>query len=807
MNFKQYLKNIFRSILNKPIRLTAVKAIIFCSKKISDRIIRHRDAKEQTFYRLIPEGNLHSYFRAIPIALLESQQEWLAQVAGKYLEHRFDLLGSGWIQVRHGMKCRGLEGYRYPSGMGIEPDRQGDWLNGRINPANLGESQRLWAMVAPNYQPVDWQLDFKSGYRWSERTWYGDIKFGQLPGVDVKVPWELARMQHLPQMAWAHALAQAGKKGFKPAGEYLQEFQNQILDFMAANPPRFGVNWRCTMDVAIRAANWLTAFDLFKIYGARFEPTFEPLFKRSLYEHGLHIIGNLEWQPDWRGNHYLANITGLLFLAAYLPRSPQVDAWLAFAVQELVREAEYQFHGDGTNFESSTSYHCLAAEMLVYATALVLGLPETKRSALETYDHRLLQVRPRLKPAAIPYYPLPGSDLDSPFPGWYWEKLEKMAEFAMHLAKPDGHIPQIGDNDSGRFLKLQPVYHLLSVGEAKKRYLNLAGYEDLPEAALYPDEDHLDHRHLVVAANHLFRREDFAAHTGHDWLETELLRQVTGNLAIPSYRGRKGFSETGGLESTVSCLKGVQEFKGAPAEIAADRKNKGESLSLLAYPDFGLYIYRSDKFYLAIRCATGRPGSHGAHAHYDQLSLELSANGKDFIIDPGTYVYTPLPGKRNLFRSAAWHNAPYMEPAEEKIGETEINDLFSFRPPGTAEIACCAKELFKAVLKNTNERYALSRTILFSDNEIRILDESSPGGNLQAILNMAPGVEIQELKDESALGLINDGTRLRVSAGPGKLSLQAGVFSGGYGRRQTSLRVQLQGGSNQLSWQIKFKDN
>ncbi len=128
------------------------------------------------------------------------------------------------------------------------------------------------------------------------------------------------------------------------------------------------------MDVAIRVANWLVSYDLFHAFGARFDAEFERELMRSVYQHGSHIIANLEWNNEAVGNHYLADIVGLLFVAAYLPRSAETDLWLAFSVQELVKEVGHQFTPDGANFEASTSYHRLCAEMVVYATALVLGL-------------------------------------------------------------------------------------------------------------------------------------------------------------------------------------------------------------------------------------------------------------------------------------------------------------------------------------------------------------------------------------------------------------------------------------------------
>ena len=75
-------------------------------------------------------------------------------------------------------------------------------------------------------------------------------------------------MQHLVQLARAFSFAYQEQLRLQEPNVYVREFRNQILDFCATNPPRFGVNWRCTMDVAIRVANWVLTYDLFRMHGA-----------------------------------------------------------------------------------------------------------------------------------------------------------------------------------------------------------------------------------------------------------------------------------------------------------------------------------------------------------------------------------------------------------------------------------------------------------------------------------------------------------------------------------------------------------
>ncbi|MBI4530043.1 MAG: hypothetical protein HY709_00850, partial [Candidatus Latescibacteria bacterium] len=215
-------------------------------------LYRHRlDTRRSTYSHalLSPPGTPYRYLGDVPVDSLYQRAGCIAALTEHYINHRFDLLGSGWVQVKHGVCCRGVEGYRYEMGSTVDADREGHWLEGRINPANVAEARRIWRLVDESYVPIDWHVDVKSGYRWSEKTWYRKTPYAHKLGVDIKVPWELARMQHLPQLSLAYALGERGQQGFAQPYVYLREFRNQVLDFIATNPPRFGVNWHCTMDV------------------------------------------------------------------------------------------------------------------------------------------------------------------------------------------------------------------------------------------------------------------------------------------------------------------------------------------------------------------------------------------------------------------------------------------------------------------------------------------------------------------------------------------------------------------------------
>ena len=250
---------------------------------------------------------------------------------------------------------------------------RGSWLTDSQS-AELVEAQRRWALVTPGYSPIDWQLDFKSGWRWSAQEWYRDIQFLGPIGSDPKVPWELGRLQHLGQLAIAASIARAGVNGFEEAEAYEREFRNEVLDFAAANPPRHGVNWVMPMEVAIRMANLLIARDMFVAGGTVFDEPFERFFRLMVVDHARHVATHLEWHERWRGNHFLADLTGLALAAAYLPDSPESTRWAATARKWLEIELHEQFWPDGSNAEASTSYHSLAIELVTYGLAALKSL-------------------------------------------------------------------------------------------------------------------------------------------------------------------------------------------------------------------------------------------------------------------------------------------------------------------------------------------------------------------------------------------------------------------------------------------------
>jgi hypothetical protein len=378
------------------------------------------------------------------------------------------------------------------------------------------------------------------------------------------------------------------------------EIRSQIVDFVMQNPPGFGVNWVCAMDVGIRAANLSLAVDLARAAGAQFDEAFLSLVSATLRDHGRFLTRNLEWGAI-RSNHYLADVVGLLFIAAYLPAGREAAGWLAFAGRETALQLRQQFYPDGTNFEASTCYHRLSAEMMVYGVALMLYVARERPEAATAW---WADPAPRFHPPP-PAPALPsmgnGAGVPVPFDQSDLRRLAGMGLFTQSLLRRDGSIPIIGDDDSGRFVRLG--------------------------RGVVPYADLLSHEHLPAAVAALFTG---ASSGGCDTPESAWIREWVGQAALPR-----------------------------PPELPP------ADAPFLAFPHFGLYVWNRGRFRVTLRCGPVGQNGNGGHAHSDQLAITLDLDGRAVVIDPGTGVYTPDPDTRNRFRSAAAHStivAPGREP-------------------------------------------------------------------------------------------------------------------------------------------------
>ena len=353
------------------------------------------------------------------------------EAARRVLRHEFDLLGSGPF-------------------VPVDPDR----------PARDG------------YTPIDWYLDPVRGLRFPRGVPYREWKLYEMrpKNADVKYPWELARCQHWPVLGQAFALT--GDERFAA------EIARQLVDFVEANPVGIGINFTCTMDVAIRALNWAMGLELIHV-SATLDRRFWRHAYSSLYDTGVFVRANLENTYEVTSNHFLSNVVGLWFLGAVFSDLPAGREWSAFARDSLEREMTVQVLPDGADYESSVPYHRLVTELFLGSLRL-------------------------------------GDSCGAPLSPSYRTRVRDMVGYLAAVTRPDGLMPQLGDADDGRLHVLsgygvvtpQDPRHLFGPAGAifgERSWRALAGSQGAWEAEWWGFEWSRDEAPLSPPSSALFR--------------------------------------------------------------------------------------------------------------------------------------------------------------------------------------------------------------------------------------------------------------------------------------------------------------
>jgi len=142
-----------------------------------------------------------------------------------------------------------------------------------------------------------------------------------------------------------------------------------------------------------------------------------------------------------------------------------------------------------------------------------------------------------------------------------------------------------------------------------------------------------------------------------------------------------------------------------------------------AYIYGGYYLLRNDNVYCFIRCGQLALRGKGMHSHNDQLSVELCIKGKDFFIDPGSYVYTSDYLARNEFRSTKSHNTLMVDNFEQNYFHPNL--LFFMQEETFSECLSFENDLFKGRHFGYLNKSGVihQRSVNITQNNVRIFDE------------------------------------------------------------------------------------
>ena len=393
--------------------------------------------------------------------------------------------------------------------------------------------------------PIDWNFDPVSGKRLPLEHWSKlDYLDAEVAG-DKKNIWELNRHQYFMTLGQAYL--------FTGDERYARIFATHLDAWMDANPPKLGINWASSLEVAFRSISWLWAFHFFRSSPSLSAETFKRAVK-FLYLSARHLESYLStyFSPN---THLTGEALGLFYVGTLLPEFREAKRWQDLGREILIEQLPIHVKRDGVYFEQTSYYH---------------------RYTTDFYNHFLLLSRAN----------------NIALPREVEETVVLLLDHLMYITRPDGTTPFFGDDDGGRLAMLDT------------RARN-------------------DFRGTLGAGSVLFNRADYKFVAGG---AAEELLWLTG---------AGGLTRFDSTAATEPAKTSVPFFEG------------------------GYFVMRDgwskESNYLLFDC-----GPHGTlncgHAHADALSIDVAANGRTVLVDPGTCTYTGSKELRDWFRSSHAHN-------------------------------------------------------------------------------------------------------------------------------------------------------
>jgi hypothetical protein len=256
-------------------------------------------------------------------------------------------------------------------------------------------------------ESIDWNRDCESGksvpVTYAPRLDYRDAdRVG-----DVKIVWELNRMQHLVRLGQAWLLTHDER--------FAREVVAQVRSWIAQCPHMHGINWTSAMEVSLRALSWTWAFEYILDWEG-LDDAFLALLARAVHQH-LDFVDRHYSLHSSANNHLVAEAGCACVVSAWWSALRGASRWHERARAHLERECLRQNWPDGVNKEQAFFYQFFVFDLFF--------LPA-------------LQARRAGKP----------------FPKEYHARLEAMAEFLAWVTDSAGNTPRVGDEDGGWALRL-----------------------------------------------------------------------------------------------------------------------------------------------------------------------------------------------------------------------------------------------------------------------------------------------------------------------------------------------------------------
>ena len=249
------------------------------------------------------------------------------------------------------------------------------------------------------------------------------------------------------------------------------------------------------------------------------------------------------------------------------------------------------------------------------------------------------------------------------------------------------------------------------------------------------------------------------------------------------------------------------------AEVFDDPNLKLTERSSKAFEDAGVYIMRQDDCYLCFNASGVGINGRGSHGHNDALSIEISARGHAFIVDPGTYVYSADLQMRHAFRSTAYHSTVRIDGQEQNtidvqtpfvIGNEAKPKVLEWKSTADRDRVVAQHYGYRRLSSPVTHR----RTVTFNKQDCSWLieDEFRGAGSheFEVFFHFAPGLEltVREAEVEARSGTA--GLVVRSLSDTQQPVLVKQHFAPNYGALVDSVSAcwRISGRPGKLSWKV-----
>jgi heparinase II/III-like protein len=319
------------------------------------------------------------------------------------------------------------------------------------------------------------------------------------------------------------------------------------------------------LELAVRLINWTWAMDFIVDY-----QSMPADFQRRLLESiHLHVwdVARKYSRGSSANNHLIGEACGVFVATSYFAQLPGAADLRKESQAILEREIEVQTFPGGATREQAFAYHLFVIQFFLFAGCLARRL-------------------------------------ENDFSAAYWQRLQRMFEFAGTMAE-GGPAPSFGDADDG---------YVLDLGDSPRDVAALmrVGRLVFPGSTMQGAAPHAESAYWIFGSA--------AART-----ETASGQMAEAPLAS------KGFPDAGYYL------------------LQWGAQNSRDRVSVL------------------FDCGELGFTALAAHGHADALSFTVRAFGVDMLVDPGTFDYFTYPEWRQYFRSTPAHNTVCIDGEDQSV--------------------------------------------------------------------------------------------------------------------------------------------